>query len=238
MEQALAECRIFERHSCQVAASCQPAAANEMRWAAIIEDVSKGGVLLRLHRRFEPNSGLAIELPAMDGRDAERVYAKVIRVRNDGDGTYVLGCKLMSELSEEELHRLVFSAPAQDEAESEPILGVLAEAAPAAPPDETTADEAPTDAAPRHTVVPGVRLWIGVGEGEVIRCRVKRFHAPGAWPLAPGKALNLRGVARNGSRLEHPFEVVDCSHEGEGWLLQVRAVDPSLGEEVLAAFGR
>jgi hypothetical protein len=229
MEQALAECRVFERHSCQVAASCQPAAANEMRWAAIIEDVSQSGVRLRLQRRFEPNSGLAIELPAIDGHDAERVYAKVMRVFREDDGTYMLGCKFMSALSEEELHRLVFSAPTQDNAEPEPILGVLAEEASAAPPAEN---------APERTVVPGVRLWIGVGHGEVIRCNVKRFHTPESWPLAPGKALNLRGVARNGSRLEHPFEVVDCSPEGEGWLLQVRTVDPLLGEEVLAAFGR
>jgi hypothetical protein len=229
MEQALAEARVYERHSCQVRASCQPAAANEMRWEAIIEDVSQGGVCLRLRRRFEPRSGLAIELPGIDGHDAETVYAKVVRVTSAGDGTYLLGCKFMSELSEEELHRLVFSAPAQDPAEPEPILGVLAEEALVAPP------AAP---APQHTVVPGVRLWIGVGDGDVIRCRVKRFHAPGSWPLEPGKALKLRGVARNGSRLEHPFEVVDCSHEGEGWLLQVRAVDPLLGEEVLAAFGR
>jgi PilZ domain len=237
MQQALAECRVYERHSCQVPASCQPAAANEMRWAAIIEDVSLGGVRLRLRRRFEPNSGLAIELPAIDGHDAERVYAKVMRVERDSDGTYLLGCKFMSELSEEELHRLVFSAPAQDE--PEPILGVLAEETLSAPPaEEAPAYQAPDEEAPQRTVVPGVRLWIGVGEGEVIHCRVKRFHAPGSWPLAPGKALNLRGVARNGSRLEHPFEVVDCSPEGEGWLLQVRAVDPLLGEEVLAAFGR
>lgn len=210
----LAECRVSERHACQVPASCQPAASNEMRWAGVIEDISQHGVGLRLRRRFEPRTGVAIELPGKNGRDPETVYAKVVHVRNGGDGSYVLGCRLMSGLSDEELQRL---------------LSVDASASLSMP--EPAADEpSPT------TVVSSVRLWIGVGEGEIIRCRVKRFHAPGPWPLPAGKALSLRGVAHNGARLEHPFEVVHCTPEGDGWLLQVRATDAGAG--VREAFGR
>jgi hypothetical protein len=212
MQQQVTECRVYERHNCHVPALCQPAASNEMRWEGIIEDISKSGVRLRLRRRFEPRSGLAVELPGKDGHDT--VYVKVMNVQSDGNGSYVLGCKFMSELSDEEVERLL-------------SIGA---------PDVVAAPEAPATEGPSHTIVPGVHLWIGVGKGEFIRCRVKRFHAPGSWPLAPGKALNLRGVARNGSRLEHPFEVIDCSPEGEGWLLQVRPVEPSSAAEVRAAF--
>jgi hypothetical protein len=212
MQQQFAECRVYERHACKVPALCQPAASNEMRWEAIVEDISKSGVRLRLRRRFEPRSGLAVELPGKNGH--ETVYVKVMNVESDGNGSYVLGCKFMSELSDEEVERLL-------------TVGA---------PDAAAEPEAPAAEEPTHTIVPGVRLWIGVGKGEFIRCRVKRFHAPGSWPLAPGKALNLRGVARNGSRLEHPFEVVECSPEGEGWLLQVRPAEPSSAAEVRAAF--
>src|ERR1700681_3814968 len=102
MQQQRAECRVYERHSCRVPALCQPAASNEMRWEAIVEDISKSGVRLRLRRRFEPRSGLAIELPGKHGDAPETVYVKVVHVRSDGEGSYVLGCRFMSELSDEE----------------------------------------------------------------------------------------------------------------------------------------
>ena len=76
-------------------------------WEGVIEDISQQGVRLRLRRRFEPRTGVAIELPGKDGLDSETVYAKVVHVRNDEDGSYILGCRLMSELSGEELQRLL-----------------------------------------------------------------------------------------------------------------------------------
>jgi hypothetical protein len=224
--QQLAECRVYERRACQVPASCQPAAANEMRWAGVIEDVSQTGVRLRLRRRFEPRTGVAIELPGKDGLDPETVYAKIVHVRNDGDGSYVLGCRLMSALSDEEVQRLLSASVPDCPGTTEPATSLL---------EDGAAEALATDMS-ETTVVASVRLWIGLGEGEMIRCRVKRFHVPGPWPLPAGTALNLRGVARDGSRLEHPFEVVHCSPEGDGWLLQVRATEAP--GDVLEAFGR
>jgi hypothetical protein len=83
---------VYERHACKVPALCQPAASNEMRWEAVIEDISKSGVRLRLRRRFEPRSGLAVELPGKNGH--ETVHVKVMNVESDGNGSYVLGCHL------------------------------------------------------------------------------------------------------------------------------------------------
>jgi hypothetical protein len=197
-----------------------------MRWAGLIEDVSHTGVRLRLRRRFEPRTGVAIELPGKGGLDPETVYAKVVHVHSDGDGSYVLGCRLMSSLSDEELERLlaVEASASLNTPESVPVLDAS---------DPVTSAAAELE---QPTVVASVRLWIGVGEGEIIRCRVKRFHPPGPWPLPVGTALHLRGVANNGARLEHPFEVVHCTPEGNGWLLQVRATDAEA--DVREAFGR
>jgi hypothetical protein len=225
--QQFTECRIYERHACQVPASCKPAAANEMRWAGVIEDISQNGVRLRLRRRFEPCTSVAIELPGKNGLDLETVYAKVVHVRNDGESSYVLGCRLMSALSEEEVQRLLSVGASDSLSTPEPAVPILQDSAPAAP--------AVTDV-PQATVGSSVRLWIEVGEGEIIRCRVKRFHAPKPWPLPAGTALKLRGVARDGSRLAHSFEVVHCTPKGDSWLLQVRATDAAA--KVLEAFGR
>jgi hypothetical protein len=201
MQQMMTECRVYERHACQVPTACQPAAANEMRWDATITDISLSGVRIRLRRRFEPRSALAIELPGGDDQDAATVYVKVIRVVSEGDGSYSLGCRFMSELSQDELDRLL-------------AIGC------------DDADAARGAPGPRRAVVTNLHLWIDAGPGRFVRCRVKRFHVAGAWPLVPGSVLNLRGVAADGSRLEHGFEVVDCNKEAEGWTVRVQPVDP------------
>jgi hypothetical protein len=97
-----------------VPTSCQPAGSNDLRWQATILEISQSGLRLRLRRRFEPRAGLAIEMPGKPGSDSYTVYTRVIHVRNEGNGYYLLGCKFMSPLSEEELHRLVhFGEPPQ-----------------------------------------------------------------------------------------------------------------------------
>ncbi len=201
MQQTVTDCRVYERHACQVPTSCQPAAANETRWDATIENISQSGLRVRLRRRFEPRSALAVELPGRDGQDASTVYVKVVHVTNEGEGFYALGCKLMSELSEDELGRLLTFGGGES-----------------CEPDETPE--------PERTVVASVRLEIAVGRGQVVRCQVKRMHVAAEWPMAHGAVLNLQGVAADGSRLEHPFEILYCLQEGDGWVLRIRPVKP------------
>ena len=198
MSQQQTDCRVYERHSCQVQTSCQPAASNEMRWDATIEDVSRSGLRLRLSRRFEPRAGLAIELPGKNGQEPYTVYVKVMHVLREGDA-WSLGCKLMSELSDEELQSLV---------------------------------------TPKKTVVPGVRLRIGLRKGRIVSCRVKRFHVSGAWPLSPGQELKVSGVAFDGFRLNQRFEVVQCRQQGESWAVDVEPIDPAATPSWLHSFSR
>jgi hypothetical protein len=199
MPQTTSDCRVSERHSCQVPTSCQPAAAHELRWDCTIEDASHSGVRVRLRRRFEPRTGLGIELPGQDGQEPATVYVRVVHVRRDeADGTYVLGCKFMSELSDEELNRLVRFG--EEDTDSNPEIVAVE-------PDRIT--------------VADVRVWIGVRAGRIVRCKVRQFHVAGTWPVAPGTTLTLRGIAVDGARLDDAFEVISCGQDNQGWIVKV-----------------
>ena len=104
------ECRLYERKPCAVPTSCQPASVSEMhesRWSATIVDMSQGGVRIVLKRRFEKGTALAVELPGTETRKPSVVFVKVIHLKSQGNGEWALGCKLISELSEEELQGLL-----------------------------------------------------------------------------------------------------------------------------------
>src|SRR5947207_14623946 len=95
------ECRVSERLACELPSSCQPASgitSKESRWAATIRDISLGGAKLNLRRRFEPGTGLAIELPGTGNGEAYTVLARVVHVRAQSDGTWLLGCRFISQL--------------------------------------------------------------------------------------------------------------------------------------------
>ena len=87
-------CRLFERHSCSMQTSCKPTGANETRWEATIRDISRGGILLSLSRRFERGACLAIELP---GKQGELPYTTLVRVANiepETTGSWAHGCRM------------------------------------------------------------------------------------------------------------------------------------------------
>lgn len=105
-----ANCRVHERRACAVPTTCQPACvsdSNEMRWNATICDISQGGARLMVPRRFEKGTGLAVELPGDLTRESAIVFVKVVHLRREDDGGWTLGCRFVSELSEDELLRLL-----------------------------------------------------------------------------------------------------------------------------------
>ena len=106
------DCRVYERKACALPTTCQPASVsemNELRWSASICDISQGGLLVHLPRRFEKGTGLAIELPGDGTRESSVVFVKVVYVKAKEAGVWALGCKFVSELSEDELQRLLTS---------------------------------------------------------------------------------------------------------------------------------
>ncbi len=202
------ECRVYERYACSVPTSCKPAAANEMKWEATIRNISRAGLSLCLPRRFERGAGLAIELPEKDGSEWYVVFVKVIHTRSMGDGSWALGCKFISELSEEELERLLaaFGLDTSKAAQKQPM----------------------TD----------VQLHIDLPNGTSIRRRIQRFLVATAWPYPAGHSLTLRFKGADGTRTPYAFEVVRCERQGAAWSLQVRLADPSAAPELLRAIRR
>jgi PilZ domain len=106
-------CRLFERHSCSMQTSCKPTGANETRWEATIRDISRGGILLSLSRRFERGACLAIDLPGRQGELPYTALVRVARLQPEENGTWAHGCRIVGELAEDEVTRLVqlFAVP-------------------------------------------------------------------------------------------------------------------------------
>jgi hypothetical protein len=203
------ECRVYERHECELATSCKPAAANEMKWTATIRNLSRNGVKCNLSRRFERGAGLAIELPEKNGQESYVVFVKVIYALPESDGTWSLGCKFISELSEEELQRLL-------------LLSTNTQ--PSAPPEKQLFTE--------------VRLQIDLPQGNSVQRRVKRLRIASSWPYPAGKKISLRLAALDGTAALHDFEVVACrEHQGER-LLQVRLLEPTGASKLMHVLRR
>ena len=71
------------------------------QWPAVLCDVSAGGLKVRLARRFEPGTELAVELPV-----GERAV-RVVRVRQDRAGHWVHGCEFAERLDAQTLRTLM-----------------------------------------------------------------------------------------------------------------------------------
>ncbi|MSQ96034.1 MAG: hypothetical protein EXR98_15965 [Gemmataceae bacterium] len=215
------DCRVYERQSCEMPATCQPASAlamKEMRWSATILDISRGGLRVRLQRHFERGTGLAVELPGDAQREPCVVFVKVVHVKAQDDGTWALGCKFISELSDDEVLRLVSSdqyalSSTKDNKEDE-----ASEEA-----DEFEADDKPAESAPiTVTVLNDVAIEIEAGQGTPIRCWIKRLDVSKCWPMTPGNRLTIGGKARDGTEWSIKIEVIEPSTHAQGWRLRTR----------------
>jgi hypothetical protein len=105
------ECRVFERHPCELPGRCQPAASlgqgAEPPWSATVVDISRGGIRLQIRRRFERGSILTFELTGVSARQCCTAVGKVVHVRTHADGEWVMGCQFCAPLSDEELKGLL-----------------------------------------------------------------------------------------------------------------------------------
>lgn len=120
-------CRVHERQSCGLPTSCEPAAgfgSGENRWRGEIRDISPGGLRLILERRFERGTGLAIQLARAGADEIRTVLVKVVHVKLQLDGMWSLGCKFISDLSEEEVERLLTAVVAAPEPERQLVSRV------------------------------------------------------------------------------------------------------------------
>ncbi len=225
----LSECRVYQRQACDLSASCQPVSAwgrKDSRWAAVISDISQGGIRLIVQRRFEPGVGLGIELPGSEGEEPSIVLAKVVHVRGLPDGSWALGCKFISELGEDEVQRLL---PHQHPSSQQPAEATPAPIAPsqhkqvaAVTPVQETVSETKT--------IAEVTLQLEIPPGRVINCRIQRLSVPGTWPLAAGKTLAIRTNNPTSPLPLLKLKVVRCILEGDRWTLRCRLLNPPSDE--------
>jgi hypothetical protein len=107
------ERRASSRHPCDLHGICGPytPALALRRWSAKALDLSSSGVSLLLERRFEPGTSLLVRVAEGKEGCTRTLVARVVRVKEQCDGTWILGCALRFELGGDELTELVQPAP-------------------------------------------------------------------------------------------------------------------------------
>jgi hypothetical protein len=75
-------------------------------WPGRMRNASPGGLALMLKRRFEPGSVLIVELAAK--KERLRLLVRVVYVRAQNKGRWIVGCAFASPLSEEELQDVLY----------------------------------------------------------------------------------------------------------------------------------
>jgi PilZ domain len=212
-------CRVYERQSCQLPVACQPAAAlgnEETRWLGTVRDVSQGGIRLTLERRFEPGTGLAVELPQDELGDTRTVLVKVVHVRRQEDKHWSLGCKFISEMSEEEMRRLLLAGDA----------------------DVVDPNESRLTVHSMPLAVPKVRLQVVVNAVALIDCVADRMVVPSSWPLAAGKTVTVLGGKASGAPWKMKLRVIHCTQQADGWVLRAQLVHAPSAADLLRAVAR
>jgi hypothetical protein len=90
--------------------SCQSLSKQrEVGWDATVCDISSTGIGLLLSRRFEPGTLLTVEI-AQEGQK-RLLVARVVRTSPQPEGGWLVGCRLASSLTEDEVQLLLGNPP-------------------------------------------------------------------------------------------------------------------------------
>jgi len=101
------ERRNSPRRPCLREIACQAVTTrNEESVPALLVDVSKGGLRLTIRRCYEPGRVLAVSWQQKRNGPRRTVLAHVVHARNEGGGNWVVGCALVTAMTEEELAAL------------------------------------------------------------------------------------------------------------------------------------
>jgi hypothetical protein len=88
--------------------SCRPITARKNEaWAATVRDLSTGGVGIVVNRRFEPGTLLSVELQDSEQTVNRNLLVRVVRVLEQGEGRWLLGCAFTNKLSDADLLTLM-----------------------------------------------------------------------------------------------------------------------------------
>jgi hypothetical protein len=101
------ERRASVRYRSDAKGSCQTLSVRrETSWNAIVRDISPEGIGLLLARRFEPGVLVAIELTAAGDDQTRLLLARVAHATARPEGDWLVGCTLVSPLTNDEIQAL------------------------------------------------------------------------------------------------------------------------------------
>ena len=227
------ECRIFERQSCELPTTCQPASAlamKEMRWTATISDISLGGVRIVLPRRFEKGTGLAVELPGTEDRESTVVFVKVVHVKALGNGAWALGCRFLSELSDDQLQSLLTSTShvlSSSKLDTDDTKDV----------EEEVEEPTPIARLPEARYLSNVHLAIETQSGSLVNCIIKRLNVSKCWPLTAGKMLSLHGKTPDQTPWSVRIQIAQFSENETGCKVRGRMVGSQTASGIFRTLG-
>jgi hypothetical protein len=89
-------------------------------------DISRGGIQLRLRRRFERGSLLTLELKASNAEQSCTAIVRVVHVRAHGEGIWSIGCSFFRPLGAEDLAALLSSSQPEAQASGDTVVTRLA----------------------------------------------------------------------------------------------------------------
>ncbi len=189
---------------CALPTTCHPPLAwgDKEPWPATIRDLSLEGLSLGLERRFERGTGLAIELPAVDGPST--VLARVVQIKPQTGGGWVLHCSFISPLSDEELDYLL----ALDRARRAP----RAPAPLVSWHDLSRADEGTPS-------VEHVLFQVALRPGAIVRWCVNRLAPFKTWPLQRGQEIALQFQDTPAGTFPLELRVYHCRPRDGGWVI-------------------
>ena len=232
-----AECRVWERHGCDMQAACQSVASrssNDFMWPAMVRNISRGGVGLVVKRRFERGTGLFIECQTEKAECVGPYMARVVHSTPQPDGIWLLGCSFVRPLTAEELNEFLQAAAHQAErqlkrpAEIERVTArVLNEKL---PPGFQKRDS-------RTNLLAGVAMEAVTPEGETARAMVRRLCLmTGIWPPADGALLQLSVLTANAQTFTTHIRALACSQQEGRWTIRYAFVEEQPAE-LLRVFG-
>jgi c-di-GMP-binding flagellar brake protein YcgR len=96
--------RVWVRHPVELETTYRAASdADPTRFAAVVRDISGGGLSLLADREFTPGELLSVELPGPTEENSYSALACVVHVAPQAEGQWLVGCTFARELSDEDL---------------------------------------------------------------------------------------------------------------------------------------
>ena len=144
---------------------------------------------------------------------------KVVHLKAVKNGTWALGCRFISELSEDELQRLLtptHNAPTKETHFDERNHGEGAQG--------STSSCAIAASQAELRILTDVRLLVGAQPGSFREYVVKRLNVTKCWPLTAGKILSLRGKSSDQWAWSLRIQVAQCCRQGKGWEIRGQMV--------------